>query len=384
MNRYERLTPLLKRFMEQGGPAGCACTVMRRGEVVYNENFGYANVEKKIPIAPDTLYRIYSMTKVITCTAALMLYERGLYLLNDPLGDYLPEFKDPLVYREEGSGALSASPAASPIRIKDLFTMTSGLTYDGDGSETERRTSPIYRNAPALMNVREFSRALAEVPLAFDPGSRWRYGLSHDILGALIEALSGQSFGDFLKKEIFEPLGMKDTAFRIRDDQRDRLCVMYDCAEDGTLTPNTRLDTQFQPECRYESGGGGLISTTGDYVRFAQALVQGGTLDGVRLLSPKTVQLMSTNHLTPPQMNDFSWDHMSGYGYGLGVRVMADPAAGGINGTIGEYGWAGMAGSWLLIDPREQLTVVYMQQMLPSKEPFIANRIRSVVYGAFE
>jgi len=384
MKRLERLTPLLKRFMEQGGPAGCACTVMRRGEVVYRENFGYANIEKNIPIGPDTLYRIYSMTKVITCTAALMLYERGLYQLNDPLDEYLPEFKNPQVYRQDGSGSLTVSPAASPIRIKDLFTMTSGLTYDGDGSETERKTALIYRNAPATMNVRELSKALAEVPLAFDPGTRWRYGLSHDILGALVEVLSGQSFGEFLKKEIFEPLGMKDTAFRIREDERDRLSVLYDCAADGTLTPNTRLDAQFQPDCRFESGGGGLISTMDDYVRFAQALVQGGELNGVRLLSPKTVQLMSTNHLTPQQLNDFSWDHLSGYGYGLGVRVMIDPAAGGINGTIGEYGWAGMAGSWLLIDPREQLTVVYMQQMLPSREAFIANRIRNVVYGALE
>lgn len=384
MSSFERLTPLFKRYMEQGGPAGCACLVMRSGETVYDEKFGYANLETKQLIQSDTIYRIYSMTKVITCAAALQLYERGLYLLDDPLEEYLPEFKNPSVFRQYESGNMVAGPAAGPIRIRDLFTMTSGLTYGGSGSETERLTGPIYQKAPASMDVRAFTRALAEVPLAFDPGTRWQYGLSHDVLGALIEVLSGQTFEQYLKREIFDPLGMKDTSFRISEGKRDRLAVMYNLAEDGTLTPNNSLETPYQPECRFESGGGGLLSTIGDYARFAQALVRGGELDGYRLLSPKTVQLMATNHLTPQQMNDYNWGHLNGYGYGLGVRVMIDPAAGGTGSSIGEYGWAGMAGSWVMIDPQEDLTLVYMQQMLPSREPYIANRIRNVVYSALD
>jgi CubicO group peptidase (beta-lactamase class C family) len=380
MNQLQRLTPLLKSFMEKGGLAGCACSVVRRGEVLYQENFGYADLEKKIRIQSDTIYRIYSMTKVVTCVAALMLYEKGLYLLNDPLDEYLPEFKNSQVYRYSESGAMSISPAANPIRVKDLFNMSSGLTYGGNGTETERQTGQINTNN---MDLRALSKALAAIPLEFDPGTHWKYSTSHDVLAALIEVLSGQTFEEFLKKEIFEPLGMINTSFRIQEDKRDRLCVMYNRAEDGTLTPNTSMEVPYQQGCRYESGGSGLLSTIGDYSRFAQTLANGGQLDGVRILNPKTIQLMATNHLSPQQLKDFN-SEQSGYGYGLGVRVMIDPVAGGSNGSIGEYGWAGMGGSWLLIDPKEELSVVYMQQMLPGFEQYTANRLRACIYGALE
>ncbi len=383
MNQLRRLTPLLKSVIEKG-PAGCACIVVQRGDVLYQEGFGYADLQQKRKIEPDTIYRIYSMTKVVTCAAALMLYERGLYLLNDPLEEYLPEFKNPRVYRYSDLGVMSVGPAARSIRIKDLFTMSSGLTYGGDETETERQTAAIQDVAVRTMDMRALSRALADVPRAFDPGARWKYGLSHDVLAALVEALSGQTFGEFLRKEIFEPLGMTDTSFRLGKDKRDRLSTMYDRADDGRLTPNTAKDAPFEEGCRYESGGGGLLSTLGDYSRFAQALAEGGALDGARILSPKTVQLMGTNHLDPAQLKDFDWSQMSGYGYGLGVRVMIDPAAGGINGSLGEFGWAGLAGSWVLIDPNERLSVVYMQQMLPSLEPYIHPRLRAVIYGSLE
>lgn len=379
----ERLTPLLKSLMEKG-PAGCACTVVHRGEVIYQEALGYADLDKKQAINLDTIYRIYSMTKVVTCVAALMLYEKGHYLLNDPLGDYLPEFRNPQVYKYNDIGIKTLVPAGTPIRIKDLFMMTSGITYGGDGNETERQTRAKMEKATETMDTQTAVKAIASVPLAFEPGTRWKYGMSHDVLAALIEVLSGQKFGDFLEKEIFEPLGMKDTSFRIREDQRDRLCTMYDCAADGAMTPNIRLDSCYQPDCELESGGGGLLSTLGDYSKFAQALANGGELNGTRILSRKTVQLMATNHLNAQQLRDFDWSQMSGYGYGLGVRVLLDPAAGGNNGSIGEFGWAGMAGSYLLIDPKEELSIVYMQQLLPSREPFIHPRLRAVVYGAME
>jgi len=377
----ERLTPLLKSVMEKG-PAGCACIVVLRGEVLYDASLGYADVEKKKELAPDTIYRIYSMTKVITCVAALMLYEKGLFLLNDPLEEYLPEFKQPQVYKYNEIGVNQVSAATGPIRVKDLFMMTSGLTYGGDNTETERQTRAIMEKGAEIEDMQSLSKALATVPLAFDPGTHWKYGTSHDVLTALIEVLSGQTFGEFLQKEIFEPLAMNDTFFRIPDEKRDRLCTMYDRAEDGSLTPNTRMDARYQPGSRYESGGGGLLSTLSDYSKFAQLLARGGELNGVRLLSPKTIQLMATNHLNVQQLADFNWPHMSGYGYGLGVRVMIDPAAGGINGSIGEFGWAGLAGSYLLIDPQEELSVVYMQQMLPSLEPYIHPRLRAAIYGA--
>ncbi|NBD24927.1 serine hydrolase domain-containing protein [Paenibacillus glycinis] len=384
MDRMQRrLTPLLNSIVEKG-PPGCALTVVRRGEVLFQDNFGYADLNAKKKIGADTIYRIYSMTKVITCTAALMLYEQGRYLLNDPLEEYLPEFKNPQVYRYNEYGERTVSPASRSVLVKDLFTMTSGLTYGGTGTETERQTLALMKNAVATMNMRELSKQLAAIPLAFDPGTHWKYGTSHDVLAALIEVLSGTTFGAYLQKEIFDPLGMNDTSFRIADDKRDRLCAMYDIADDGTLTVNDRMDAPYQPGCGYESGGGGLLSTIEDYSRFAQALSRGGEWNGVRLLGPKTIQLMRTNHLDPQLRKDFDWSQMSGYGYGLGVRVLMDPATGGNNGTIGEFGWAGLAGSWTLIDPHEELSVVYMQQMLPSHEPYIHPRLRAAIYGALD
>lgn len=387
MDRFRPLTELLQRFTETG-PAGCSCTIVQDGEVLYEQCFGYADVETKAPVRPDTLFRIYSMTKVITCTAALMLYERGLYLLNDPLGDYLPEYKHSEVYRHNPTGAISTSPAAGPIRIKDLFTMTSGLTYGGDRHETARDIAKLNEELRAKAangekyDIRSFARSLSSVPLAFDPGTHWQYGLSHDVLGALIEVLTGKSFGQFLKDEIFEPLQMHDTFFRIPGDKKDRLCSMYDRSDDGVLTKNTRLDANYQPDAVFESGGGGLISTLGDYSRFTQILAGGGRKDGVSLLSPHTIRLMATNHLGPEQLKDYEWPQQAGYGYGLGVRVMIDPPAGGSSSSIGEFGWSGMAGSWALIDPALKLSAVYMQQLIPSQEPYFHPRMRNVIYGA--
>ncbi|WP_019533220.1 serine hydrolase domain-containing protein [Paenibacillus ginsengihumi] len=387
MSQFQHITSLLHRFVDKG-PAGCACSVALDGETVYEEYVGLADIERNKPIAPDTIFRIYSMTKVITCTAALMLYERGHFLLNDPLDEYLPEFRHPQVYRRNPYGAVSVEPAAGPIRVKDLFMMTSGLTYAGSRMETERETKKVLdelkqkEKAGEPYDVRALSKAIASVPLAFDPGTHWRYGISHDILGALIEVVSGKTFGQFLQDEIFEPLGMEDTFFRIPEHKKDRLCHLYNRAEDGTLTKNTSMDDYYQPGAVYEGGGGGLLSTLGDYSRFASMLARGGELDGVRILGSRTIGLMATNHLGPQQLADFDWPHLAGYGYGLGVRVMIDPAAGGSNSSIGEFGWLGMAGTWVLIDPKERLSAVYMQQMLPNFEAYHQPRLRAVIYGA--
>ncbi|TVX97739.1 serine hydrolase domain-containing protein [Paenibacillus cremeus] len=395
MGNMNHLTSLLKSFIEKG-PAGCSCTVVRDGETVYEEGFGLADLELNKPITPDTIYRIYSLSKIITCTAALILYERGLFLLNDPLEEYLPEFKDPHIYKRNTNGEWTMVPAASSIRIKHLFSMTSGLTYGllpgikikDDFLETARETGKILEdlNRRAAegdkVSMRDFSKALAGVPLAFEPGAHRQYGLSHDVLGVLIEVLTGKTLGRFLQDEIFDPLGMKDTFFRIPDDKRDRLCSLYNRSDDGTMTKITRMDAGYQPEAVLEMGGQGLLSTLGDYSRFAQMLACGGELDGVRVLSANTIQLMATNHLGPAQMADFNIPQLAGYGYGLGVRVMIDPAAGGSNSSVGEFGWSGAAGNYVLIDPKLKLSAVYMQQMFPNFEAYHHPRLRSVIYGA--
>ncbi|RUS45138.1 serine hydrolase [Cohnella sp. AR92] len=380
----ERMTALLKRVVERG-PAGVACKVVRRGKVLYDGGYGLADRESNRAIAPDTLYRIYSMTKVVTCVAALKLYEQGYFLLDDPLEEYLPAFANPqvAVIGEDGNETLRA--AAGPIRIKHLFTMSSGITYGGAATDAERRTSEIWVKSAAESDARSFAQALADVPLAFDPGTRWRYGLSHDVLAAFVEAVSGQTYGQYLKKEILEPLGMNDTSFRITEENRHRMCTLYDY-DAGKLTPNgsnPQMDAWYDPNSRMESGGIGLISTIGDYSRFAQALARGGELDGERIIGSRTLALMASNHLNEQQMRDFGGDS-NGFGYGLGVQVMMKGAAGGNNGTVGHYGWPGLAGTYMLVDPAEELSIVYMQQMMPNLEQETHPRLRHVVYGALD
>jgi CubicO group peptidase (beta-lactamase class C family) len=383
MKSLEKLHPLLKSFVDKG-PAGCACSVTYQGETRFEDYVGLQDLESAKPITADTIYRIYSMSKVVTCVAALMLYERGLFLLNDPLEEYLPEFKDPKVYRMTEKGEKYITSATRSIRIKDLFTMTSGLTYEGDGNETEREVKKVMQllRRDNTFNVRKLSEALAKIPLAFDPGTEWRYGLSHDVLGALIEVLSGKTFGEFLSEEIFQPLSMNDTFFKIPDEKKHRLCSLYVRNEEGSLLKNTRLDEQYQPGTLFESGGAGLLSTLSDYSTFAHMLANGGELDGVRILGRKTVELMSTNHLTSDQLSFYNWDYLAGYGYGLGVRTMKSPPAGGSNSSIGEFGWSGLAGTWVLIDPKEKLSAVYMQQMMPNLEAYHQPRLRNVIYGS--
>ncbi len=386
LKSFEKLHPLLKSFVEKG-PAGCACSVTYQGQTVFEDYIGYADLEMRKPISTDTIYRIYSNTKVVTCVAALILYERGMFLLNDPLEEYLPEFKELKVYHRNQNGELAIIPSSKSIRVKDLFMMTSGLTYGGEGNETERQVTLALNNynndkGSENLDVRTLSKILSDIPLAFEPGTKWHYGYSHDVLGALIEVLSGKSFGTFLKDEIFDPLEMKDTFFKVPEEKKERLCSLYNRNENGELTINSLMDGNYQPEARFESGGGGLLSTLGDYSRFAHMLANGGELNNVKILSRKTIELMSTNHLQPEVLPSYNWDYLKGYGYGLGVRVMIDPALAGSNSSIGEFGWCGLAGTWVMIDPKEKLSAVYMQQMLPNFEAYHHPRLRSVIYSS--
>ncbi|MDI4646363.1 serine hydrolase domain-containing protein [Cohnella hashimotonis] len=377
---FRHVDALLKRFVDQGLP-GCSCSVVRRGETVYEGFAGYADLATRRPIGPDTIFRLFSMTKVITCTAALMLYERGFYLLNDPLSEYLSEFRHPSVYRQGENGTLYTSPAVAPIQVKHLFMMASGLTMYGDRTETERQVSKL--SLKEIPDLRSFAKRLADIPLAFDPGTRWHYGFSHDMLGALIEVLSGKPFGQFLKEEIFEPLGMHDTFFRIPEDKKDRLTTLYAPSEEGP-TPNMENEWLNRQDTTIEFGGHGLLSTLRDYGRFTQMLARGGELDGARILGRKTIELMATDHLDARQRADMAlpgtWP---GYGYGLGVRVMTDRAKGGSNSTAGEFGWAGAAGSWMAADLEEELSVVYMQGLLPKEYDEIrGHKLRAAIYSA--
>jgi len=381
---HNRLYPLLKSFTEKG-PSGCSLQVMHQGNTIYKDYVGFANKEDEIAINEDTIFRIYSMTKVVTCTAALMLYERGLFLLNDPLEKYLPEFKDMKVYHKDETGKVNVIPASRSILVKDLFTMTSGLTYGGEANETEKQVAKTFQQLQEKgekLTNRRLSEVLAAIPLAFQPGAQWHYGLSHDVLGALIEVLSEKTLGQFFQDEIFTPLGMEDTFFRIPDNKMHRFAALYNRNEDGTLIKNDKMDVQFEPLSELESGGGGLLSTLGDYSRFAHMLANGGEFEGVKVIGEKTISLMTKNHLNDEQAKTYNWDYLAGYGYGLGVRTMMDSAKGGSNSSEGEFGWSGLAGTWVLIDPQEKLSAVYMQQMIPNFEAYHQPRLRNVIYGA--
>ncbi|MFA9555687.1 serine hydrolase domain-containing protein [Evansella sp. AB-rgal1] len=386
--KLEHLQSLLRSFVEKG-PVGCSLGIHYNGEQVLEEYVGYADLETQREISVDSIFRIYSMTKIVTCTAAMMLYEKGLFLLNDPLEDYLPEFKDPLVHRKSKDGEIHITAATRSIHVKDLFTMTSGITYNGNSDETERAVQQVMNSlgkseGESTFDVRSVSKKLASIPLAFDPGTQWRYGLSHDVLGALIEVVSGKKFSEFLQEEIFEPLQMRDTFFRLPRDKQSRLCSIYNRNEQGEITKNTEIDKGLHLGSAFESGGAGLFSTLRDYSKFAHMLALGGELDGQRIIGRKTIELMSKNHLNSKQLSYFRWPYLAGYGYGLGVRTMIEPTIGGSNSSIGEFGWSGLAGTWVLIDPKEKLSAVYMQQLLPNLEAYQQPRLRNAIYGAIQ
>ena len=373
---FSRVTKFLDSLGSVGIP-GTDLSICLKGEEIFRHSAGYADLETQKLIGPDTLYEIWSMTKVITCTAALRLFEEGRYLLSDPLFMYMPDFKD-MTYRDtRGNGIVEMLPCKRPIRIVDLFTMSSGLTYNFSDQLIDAAKNA--KNKGLL----EFVSALSKDPLYFEPGTHWHYGISHDVLGALIETLSGKTFGEFLHEEIFEPLGMRDTFFNLSlpSDKAGRLASAYSFDESERV--HTKVDPTPMPgDWRFESGGGGLISSVDDYMKFANALCAGGTAaNGYRLLGKATVELMRANQLDSVRMGDYNWDHHSGYGYGLGVRTMVDRAAGGASSYFGEFGWSGMLGTVVLMDPAVDLTYVYAQQLMPSKEDYVSPRLRSIIYA---
>ena len=374
---FIKVTNFLDSLHKVGIP-GADLAIYIRGKEVYRHLTGFADLDSRTPIVPDTLYQFYSMTKVVTCVSALRLYEEGLFNLNDPLCEYLPEFGNMQVRSVSDNGEVHIAPAANPIRIVDLFTMSSGLTYNLT-PEFEKLDKKVKGN----YTLKEFSEAISKDPLYFEPGTRWHYSFSHDILGRLIEVITGKTLGMYFDENIINPLDMKDTFFRLPKEKEKRMVSCYEYDEKSKKHKRLKkLPIRFDLDCKYESGGAGLVSTVDDYAKFAVALCAGGTaLNKYRILSKPTIELMRTNHLDKTRMKDYNWIQQSGYGYGLGVRTMVDKTAGGSNSSIGEFGWSGMAGTYVLMDSALDLTYVYAQQLVPSKEEYVAPRFRNVIYG---
>lgn len=351
--------------------------VIRRNETVFRYRNGFVNLEEQTPIDEGRIINIYSMTKIMTCAAALQLVEKGAILLNDPLSAYLPEYADMTVRKKLADGQTAIEKAERPIQVRDLFTMTAGFSYDLNVPSIQEAVQQTNGKLP----TRAFAEALAKEPLHFEPGTRWNYSLCHDVLAALVEAVDGRRFSTYIREEITGPLGMRDTAFDLTIEQQSRLAPQY--VYNDELGKAVRHDGNgFRIGTELESGGAGLYSTVSDYALFLNALTNHGTSpDGVRILSPATVDIMRTDQLTEATRGDYSWEHQRGYGYGLGVRTHISKACSGSLSPLGEFGWSGAAGCLAVIDPASQLTIMYAQHLLNNQEPYVHPRLRNIVYS---
>ena len=374
----------LSRFVDSGEIAGCSARIMRNDEVLFEESFGYADIESKLKMSADTIFPIASMSKVITVAGIMQLYEQGLFKLWDPASKYLPGFKNPKIAREKPDGSYEIVDAKGEVTMRQLFTMTSGVPYGWADTAAGRirieKEKEWMSNPLSFPGTVGYVNLVGQLPLAFEPGERWMYGFSIDVLGAVIEVLTGKSLGEYLKENVFDPLGMTDTGFFVPADKLDRIATLYNINEG--MKPSDRGAPTSKPE--FESGGGGMFSTVRDYSRFAQMLLHGGTLDGVRILGRKTIDLISTDHLTPEQRRSDNWDTQRGYGYGLGVRVMTNPELAGINGSVGEWGWDGAFGNWFCVDPKENLTCVYLTTNRPGEHYRFIPKLMASMYASLD
>jgi CubicO group peptidase (beta-lactamase class C family) len=379
--RLARIKPIMQSYVDQRGFAGLSTMLARRGRVIHFEQVGWQDRESKTPLSADTIFRIYSMTKPIICVALMTLYEEGRLQLFDPVAKFLPAFGKLRVLAGTTTEDAHEVDLIRPITIRDLLTHTAGLTY---GFLDDSPVGQLYRQS-GLMSDTESTlemviRELARLPLAYQPGTKWHYSLAIDVIAHLIEVISGQPLQHFLNERLFGPLGMTDTGFSVPPEQRDRIATMYghpDIAinsfsriiEAWKEGFNERIDVDATyPATNTHSfarGGHGLFSTAADYMRFAQMLLNRGTLDGARILGPKIVDFMHMNHL-PSNLLPFEINRIfySGYGFGLGSRVLVNVAESALPGSVGEFGWGGAAKTYYWVDPKEELIGVLMTQFM--------------------
>jgi CubicO group peptidase (beta-lactamase class C family) len=377
-DRLQRLDAAIEQAVGQERLAGAVMLIAQHGAPVHLQSYGLRDREARVPMTPDAIMRIASMSKAVTTVAALMLYEEGRFLLRDPIAHHLPAFRQPVVAVAGPGGTYTTEPARRPIRIIDLMCHTAGLTY-GDGPARARYEEAGLTGwylADKDETIAQVVDRLATLPLQGQPGEKYQYGYSTDVLGRLIEVVSGEPLDRFLARRIFEPLGMTDTSFFLPADKVDRFSPVYGY-ENGRLVLNesaTENDYVRGPRKCF-SGGAGLLSTALDYARFLQLLLNDGELDGVRLLAPNTVELMRTDHHVP----GFDWDTKS---FGLGFWVLADPGVHGEIGSRGSYGWGSAYYPQYLVDPQERMIALFMTQLRPTGDLQLNQRFKVLVYQA--
>ncbi len=403
----DRLTNFMDARVAEGAMVGGMGLIARDGKIVYQQTYGMADREAGRAMNEDAIFRIYSMTKPITGVALMMLFEEGKFKLNDPVGKYLPELadlevalstadtssvSDGIITRNQGQVDESVlgqtRPAARQPTIRDLLMHTAGFTYGVFGrTEVDQQYAELW--AKGDLSLQQFVAELGKIPLQYEPGTRWHYSVAVDVQGRLVEVLSGMKFSEFLQQRIFVPLDMRDTFFTVPQDKLPRLAQLYKpkgivgtdflapVTGKGLEVADAETSAGFVQPRQFESGGAGLLSTTRDYLRFSQMLLNGGELDGVRLLSPKTVEFMTSDHIG----NMVGPYGRPGYGFGLGFGVTTDPAAAGTIGSAGEYSWGGAAGTRFWVDPAENLIGIFMTQTVPNRTRF-ADQFKALTYGA--
>jgi CubicO group peptidase (beta-lactamase class C family) len=390
--RLARIGEHWKRYIDAGTLAGVLTLVARRGKIAYLEPLGHLEIERRRPVTPDSVWRIYSMTKPITSVGLMMLYEQGRFQLDDPVHRFIPEWREQRVFVGGNHPVFKTEPVARPMSIRDLLTHTSGLTYgfmERTNVDAAYRKLGVADRTRAGYTLRDMVATLAELPLEFSPGTRWNYSVATDVLGHLIEVISGQRLDAYLREHVLDPLGMADTGFVIRGDQVPRFAANYERQADGSLRLLDAPEPSVYRQCSFFSGGGGLVSTAPDYLRFCAMLRNQGELDGIRLLGRKTLALMTTNHLPGgqdltqlAQAGMFTETAYAGVGFGLGFSVMQSPARAQILGTPGEYAWGGAASTAFWIDPAEDLIVIFMTQLMPSSSYPLRRELRVLTYAA--
>ncbi len=387
--RLARIDRRLGRFVDDGRLAGWQAVVSRRGQVVHASCYGRRDVANDLPIEPDTLFRIYSMTKPITSVAAMMLWEQGEFLLTDPISKWLPEFAEPRVYVAGSDLAPATVPAIEPIRVHHLLSHTAGLTYGFTRThpvDARYRSAGLDEFAPSERTLAQMSQAWAAQPLVYQPGAEWLYSVATDVLGRLIEVISGVPLDAFFDKQLLGPLGMTDTSFVVAEDDRGRLAELYNATPDGFAKSTAAGAAVLTP--RWLAGGHGLVSSAADYHRFSQLLLRGGELDGIRLLAPSTLALMTTNQL--PDGADlasfgrplYAETPLRGVGFGYGLSRTIDVAASGMAGSVGDFGWGGLASTAFVVDPARELTMLFFTQLIPSTALPLRPLLRQLVHQA--
>jgi len=389
MSTRKELDALLQNFVDNALP-GCALQVAQKGKTIYEGYFGYSDIENKVPVTKDSIFRLASMSKIPLYTTMMMLYERGKFNLTDPVWKYLPEWKESKKFVKTENGEVKVVPTDRPINISDALSMKCGLPYCNSAAPTDDLAMQTMQECMKPLwekghfTVQEHIAAMSKAVLNFEPGTHWQYGFSSEITAALIEVIADKPIDDVFEEFLFNPLGMDNTRSRFFGDIQERMVKLYARKGNELELLNLPFDDKHLPGPEHEAGWARLFSNVNDYTKLMQMLANGGEYDGVKIMGRKTIDMMRANGLDEIQMKDIKDLYNAGYGYGYGVRTLVDKEQGNHNGSLGAFGWTGGFGTWCEADPEDGVSIVYMHNMMPNMEEYYHLRMRTAAYGLIE